>query len=155
MPEQSGGTIAYPQYVTGNKVVNAAIALHSGQQETWFPFSNSLSGTYTVYAPIHHILQNFSYYMLICPYCRWDDKTFLSQFLLTTIFFFFFFVASKSDFVQTKLCMSICKDVLLTEPCNLHDLCLASCIDSNKSFMLYECFNVLRCKVLSSQHWYQ
>ena len=37
--------------------------------------------------------------------------------------------ASKLDFVLiTKFCKSICKDDLLTEPCNLHDL--YSCIDS-------------------------
>ena len=29
---------------------------------------------------------------------------------------------SKSDFVLTKLCISIIQDVLLTESCNLHDL---------------------------------
>ena len=32
--------------------------------------------------------------------------------------FFSFFVASKSDFVLTKFCMSMCKDVLLTKPCS-------------------------------------
>ena len=31
--------------------------------------------------------------------------------------FFHYFVASKMDVVLTKLYMSICKDVLLTEPC--------------------------------------
>ena len=30
-----------------------------------------------------------------------------------------FFLAGKSDFVLIKFCMSICKDVLLTKPCNL------------------------------------
>ena len=30
-----------------------------------------------------------------------------------------FFVASKSEFVLTKYCKSICKDVVLTESCNL------------------------------------
>ena len=38
--------------------------------------------------------------------------------LVTTFFSFFFFVTSKSDFVPPKFCMSICKDVLLTEPYN-------------------------------------
>ena len=49
-------------------------------------------------------------------------------------YFFHFFVTSNSDFVLTKFCMSICKDVLLMKLCNLHDL--YSCIDSNECFML-------------------
>ena len=56
-------------------------------------------------------------------------------FFVLFCFFFSFFVTSNSDFVLTKFCMSVCKDVLLTEPCNLHDL--YSRIDSN------ECFYVL------------
>ena len=45
-----------------------------------------------------------------------------------------FFVASKSLVVLTTFCMSICKDVLLTERCNLHGQ--YSCIDSNECLML-------------------
>ena len=58
------------------------------------------------------------------------------KFWLKLLFFFFilFFVVSKSDFVLTKCRISICKDVKLTEHCNLRDLAL-SCIASN------ECLN--------------
>ena len=49
-------------------------------------------------------------------------------------FFVIFFVANKSDFVLTKFCMSICKDVQFTEPFNLHDLELLS-IDFSKVSM--------------------
>ena len=60
-------------------------------------------------------------------------------------------VASKSDFVPTKFCLSICKDVLLTEPRNLYDL--NSCTDSNECF--YGLLNVyLGYKILSSQWGY-
>ena len=60
------------------------------------------------------------------------DETLNLKFLWNVFFpFFFFFIASKSD-ILTKFCISICKDVLLTEPCNLHDL--YSCTDSNKHF---------------------
>ena len=48
------------------------------------------------------------------------------------IYLFIFFFANKSDFVLTKFCVSICRDVLRSEPFNLHDL--YSCIDSNECF---------------------
>ena len=62
---------------------------------------------------------------------RWLNH--LPQILVKIFFFFFsFFVTNKSDFVLTKFGMSICRDILLTEPCNLHDL--YSCTDSNERF---------------------
>ena len=51
-----------------------------------------------------------------------DDKTLCLNFLVKMTLFHFIFVASESDFLVTKLCMLISKDVLLTEPCNLHEL---------------------------------
>ena len=74
----------------------------------------------------------------------------MAEMIKPCTFFIHFSVASKSDFVLTKFCMSICKDVLLAEPCNLHDL--YSCIDSNEWFLCSpEHFTFWRYKVLSSQ----
>ena len=49
-------------------------------------------------------------------------KPCISNFGVNDFLHFFFLVSSESDFVLTKVCMSIFKDVILTEPCNLHDL---------------------------------
>ena len=84
-----------------------------------------------------------------------DIINLVSQILVKTIFSFsFFFVASKSDFVQTKFCMSVYKDILLTEPCNSHDLYI--CMDRNECFyaLLNISFFPLRYEVLSSQQQY-
>ena len=71
-------------------------------------------------------------------------------------FFFFFLVSGKSDFVLTKFCMSICTDVLLTEPsCNLHDL--YTCIDSDECFyalLIISLFWDIRFYHLSDDMWY-
>ena len=49
-------------------------------------------------------------------------KLCISIFGENNFFFPIFFFTIKSDFVLTKCCMSICKDVQVTELCNLLDL---------------------------------
>ena len=56
-------------------------------------------------------------------HCGWDDKTLYWYVKFWWKLLFCIFLSPvKLDFVLTKFCMSICKDVLLMEPCNLHDL---------------------------------
>ena len=74
------------------------------------------------YDPVWNLLK-------LTKFCRWEDKTLYLKFWWKLLFTIFFLVTNKSDFVLTKFCMSICKDVLLMEPFNLHDL--YSYTDSN------------------------
>ena len=67
-------------------------------------------------------------------------------------FFSIIFVAGKSDFVLTEFCMAICKDVWLTEPCNLWPVVL----HWQQWMFLWspKHFTFLRYNVLSSQQRY-
>ena len=70
------------------------------------------------------LFPHFAMCELSVLHCGWDDKTlyWYVKFWWKLLFCIFFFVVCYVDFVLTKFCMSICKDVLLMEPCNLHDL---------------------------------
>ena len=60
---------------------------------------------------VYTILNNMHTYLHIysIQYCRWDVKTLYLNFWWKWLFFFF---CPKLDFVLTKLCMTIFKDVL-------------------------------------------
>ena len=107
---------------------------------------------------------------------RWDDKTlnlrFVWKWLLIFLLIFLFYLFKKKNyyffffgrfFVLTKFCVSIYKDVLLTEPCNLpwHWLFLCSSwtfhffwdtrfyclIDDTFPYFKFKCDSLLVCNL--------